>query len=610
MASALVREGTQNSADARSGTLQSHEPVRIRIHLSGANGALDPRAAARWSDGIWTHLRASDSGLRDVPSPDEPCTFLVFEDFGTTGLTGDTSSDDACTESFYSFFRAENTSTKTSGTGGSWGVGKTAFPLASRANAFFALTTRETDRRTVLMGSLTLRTRHVDGTKYTPDSWFGVAQPRHEDGGVIQPIEDPHRIADFSRDFLLSRSGESGTSIVVPWCHEIGREEIIRAVIDSNFDPIIAGAIEVTISSSDREDLRMTSETIECALSELRLDHQGELRARMRLASWSRREGDRERVLLQHGGGGPSVKWDQFTVTSDARERLRRRFEEGAPIAVRAPIPMAGKANGTFDTSHLDILLQRTESGLSARPIFIRGGVVVPDHKIRRVQGAVAIIRAMDDPLGNLLRAAEDPGHKEWSTETRNFAEIKASVKYAPSYLALAREAAHSVCQLLQDPDAIEDIDVLRDVFSLPRPRDAGASRGGVEGRPSRTRSTRVPLVSPMVPPRLLRVTKSGGGFSISRADPDSPTPRQIRIRAAYDVRTKNPFKQWEPPDFEFGVMPLWIARQEGVKVVTCEENRIVLDVINADFEFGVEGFDTERGDLIVDVRPEGRRDD
>ena len=51
-----------------------------------------------------------ENGLRDAPNKKDPCKFLVFEDFGTTGLRGDIEQafdEPGNKNSFYYFFRAE-----------------------------------------------------------------------------------------------------------------------------------------------------------------------------------------------------------------------------------------------------------------------------------------------------------------------------------------------------------------------------------------------------------------------------------------------------------------------------------------------------------------------
>src|SRR5688572_10787857 len=83
-AEALVREGIQNSLDAR----LEDKTVKVRIFISGQQKALSAEKLQPYLDGAWPHLQARQNGLRNAPSVAEPCPYLVFEDFGTTGLGG------------------------------------------------------------------------------------------------------------------------------------------------------------------------------------------------------------------------------------------------------------------------------------------------------------------------------------------------------------------------------------------------------------------------------------------------------------------------------------------------------------------------------------------
>jgi hypothetical protein len=94
----------------------------------------------------------------DFGVPQMPCRFLVVEDFGTTGLEGDTllfrdpAPTDSSPQYFYWFWRNIGRSGKTGDELGRWGLGKTVFRAASRVGCMFGLTIRKSDQRTILMG--------------------------------------------------------------------------------------------------------------------------------------------------------------------------------------------------------------------------------------------------------------------------------------------------------------------------------------------------------------------------------------------------------------------------------------------------------------------------
>ena len=151
-AEAIVREGIQNSLDARVDRILGR--AEVRIYLSEAANALPPAKISRWFSSLWPHIKAHRNGLRNRPDPTKPCQFICFEDFKTTGLTGDASAHqvvNGAPNHFLNFFRAEGYSDKGEHDRGSWGVGKTVFPRASRISTFFSGSTPDVVTTAILM---------------------------------------------------------------------------------------------------------------------------------------------------------------------------------------------------------------------------------------------------------------------------------------------------------------------------------------------------------------------------------------------------------------------------------------------------------------------------
>src|SRR5690554_2160695 len=91
-AQALVREGIQNSLDAAQKDQKGEaQKVHVRIYVSGASGALSWDRVEPYFGQAWPHFEAPENGVSEIgcPSKSEKCHFLLFEDFGTTGLNGD-----------------------------------------------------------------------------------------------------------------------------------------------------------------------------------------------------------------------------------------------------------------------------------------------------------------------------------------------------------------------------------------------------------------------------------------------------------------------------------------------------------------------------------------
>lgn len=125
---ALIRESVQNSLDAKRPDYTG--PVAVRIFLSGGTRALPRETAKLCFKGGWPHIRSENNGLRVVPQKDEPVRYLVFEDSGTTGLTGDVYQYHEVADGrnpFYYFFRAEGQSDKSEADRGRWAWENSSF---------------------------------------------------------------------------------------------------------------------------------------------------------------------------------------------------------------------------------------------------------------------------------------------------------------------------------------------------------------------------------------------------------------------------------------------------------------------------------------------------
>ena len=289
---ALVREGIQNALDARAPS-NPNGPVRVRIFLSGEQHALAPAQHQYWFATAWPHYKAEGNGLRpnDI-RPDMPCQFLVFEDFGTTGLTGDQQQYEeraGANNPFFYFFRAEAKTAKQGNDRGRWGVGKQVFPRSSLAQTFFGYS--ETESGPFLMGACVLKHHNVAGVTYTPDGFWGNLLGVSDDQLPV-PSADADALQRFHREFRLARRpGEHGLSIVVPWLDNraengdgsaFERSILALAVLEGYFIPILEGRLEVSVEDVagtlnitasrvlTRMELAVTPRTIERKLELIR----------------------------------------------------------------------------------------------------------------------------------------------------------------------------------------------------------------------------------------------------------------------------------------------------------------------------------------------------
>jgi hypothetical protein len=86
-ANAIVREGIQNSLDAAQGATA----IRVRISVGVWSAQQRAEKLAAYLTGFHDHFDVPvvRSKIALPPGPEEPFRDLVFEDFRTSGLTGD-----------------------------------------------------------------------------------------------------------------------------------------------------------------------------------------------------------------------------------------------------------------------------------------------------------------------------------------------------------------------------------------------------------------------------------------------------------------------------------------------------------------------------------------
>ena len=77
--------------------------------------------------------------------------------------------------------------------------------------------------------------------------------------------------------------------------------------------------------------------------------------------------------------------------------------------------------------------------------------------------------------------------------------------------------------------------------------------------------------------------------------------PRKIRVRVAYADGTRNPFKNYHKMDFNLADTKVFKYKYSGSVMVTKnDENKIILEIGNEEFDFQVTGFGKESEEKII----------
>ncbi len=606
-AEALVREGIQNAGDARRRSDRGDPlgPVRVRLFLSGKSHAVPSESMRRYGVGLWQHVTAEQNGLKSPPNESETCQYLVFEDFGTTGLTGDTKQwkpKGNTRNSFFYFFRAEGLTDKLDGRGGSWGVGKYVFPRSSRANAILALTVRADDRRRLAMGTMTLKTHEVGGTWYTPDGLWGDREAATD---MVMPSDNQELAQAMLRDFGLTRGIEPGLSIVVPWVDpEITFGALLNSLMRGWFVAILTGDLVVELEEPGRR-LELNSSSLKRHLSDCDERTRTEMAPLIDLAEAYCKVVAENREPPKLGPPDPesAPKWSEAMLPEDLRKILVRALDTGDHSVVRVPIAVRLKDNSRLQ-SHFDIAFVRDDRVASGRVTFLRNDIIIPEVRHSKPRGVRAMVIAKHGPLANLLRDAEHPAHTHWSKDTSNF---KDKYRWGPSSLSFVQNSAGELLDLVLADQVDEEPRLLVDFFSVPAPPEEEDDGRGPRRRKKRPEEPEPPPRDiPGTKPRAVSVTRVSGGFSVGRGSADATLPQFLKIRVAYDVSAGSPFKAWHRADFHFGRDGgVSIAPDcRGIEIGERIDNRLLVGIVEPDFHFTVKGFDEGR-DLVIKIDTE-----
>ena len=260
------------------------------------------------------------------------------------------------------------------------------------------------------------------------------------------------------------------------------------------------------------------------------------------------------------------------------------------------------RKSGEPEETFFKVFLEHSERD-AEKPVFIRGELIIPDVKSRRINQTRALVIVEDKPLASLLRDAETPAHTQWNQGTSNF---KNKYKSGQTVISFVTHSVSELLHIVNQADRKPDPSLTIDFFSLPaEPEDD-------EAVPARRRKAKPapglgppPPLPPLPParPKRFRIDKLKGGFAIKPGDPDADRPEFLRIRVAYDVRRGKPLKKYLPADVD--PTALQTNSHNASAVIEQTENvkkkglTLLVRLLKPDFDLEITGFDPDR-DLYV----------
>ena len=605
---ALVREIIQNSLDAKAGD----GPVRVRFALHPHSDMPREERQAAYFSRLKPALQFRQIEFSDDGVPALKQGYLVCEDFGTRGLGGDPhlikdparNSDKR--EDFYWFWRNIGRSGKTGDDLGRWGLGKTVYRAASRVGCMFGLTVRHEDQRQLLMGQAVLKIHTHLGKEYAAEGyWCAGGDPLN----TPRVISEPEQIEQFKREWKITRTHESGLSVVAPFvAEELQPEGLARQVIVNFFWPILTGDLVVEVvggNANQRVEYKIHEGSIEEVCNRLQWDGKQKLKlsAPPPIGFFRKCLAGRPLAVPSYSLGQdvlPELTEDSFENASIIA--LRDDFQKEKLVAAKIQLYLHQK-NGELQLGNLFAFLQKTAEPDRHESYYVREGMTITKlNTSSRVKGVQGLVIVEKGPLASLLGDTEGPSHASWDTSNDErpnliWKQWKGRVKFCSKIL-------DSLVQLLVPKHNGADFNLLSDVFSIERITAAQPTR---RNKPNETGTSTQPIALAEIEPKRAwyKADKIRGGFRISHVN-DMPIPpaTALVVTVAYDLPSGNPFKRWSVYDFHFkqnlqGI----IFEGPGVKPKYRDGNAVVL-YVKEGFWLKVTGFDIHR-DLVLRIDQE-----
>ena len=612
----LVRESIQNSLDARRGT----QTVRVRFIFSGQRHALPRNHAARYLKGLKKHVKAVVEAGGMLPSVEddeeqgaahdalacfeEPMTYLVIEDFGTKGLTGDigANSEREQGNDFWGFFRSIGISPKSENDAGSWGLGKWVFPDASTINSYLGMTQRIGEDSWLLMGMSLLKTHSLAGGKYRYYGSFAAQEGVDDDRWFPKPVSSDCDPDDFIlqalADFRLDRMDDPGLSVIVPYPRlELTPDSVARAVLTQYFLAVVRGALVVEIIHVEEDDKRLidagsiTNEVRKIAASDRDDESAESLESAIDLVRWALDQEPSAHSEL------PALDLANALRNSADLSEIRERYERGERLAFRLTMDVRPRNRATAHTDYR-LYLERDDGLEKGHDYFMRGSLRIPRMDHIKAQNARALVLVGDDSeLGHMLRDAEGPAHESWDPHAPR---LKEGWIGGQARVRAVRRAAVELLQGLLRRHMERQLDALADLF----PGDPGQIGGGPSSKPGNEGpDSPTPPPAPAIP---LRIESPAGAFVVkagTKGARDDVVGRGWNIRFAYDTVRGNPFSAFSPADFSLEADGDLRLDHERCRIDVLGPNKLHFVASDEQFLLRVSGFD-ER-DVKVEVLPD-----
>lgn len=583
----LVRETLQNPLDARGddGVVRvEYKLVTVELTSSGFAGSI-------FSDDWVKHFQAG--GLIANGEPPSKMTFLVIEDFGTTGLEG-AFKDSSCegpTENWNAFWFREGEGAKTTKSNGGAGQGKITLYLASQLRSVFALTKRRSDGAELLFGCCRFKRNYKlanDGRRWAKEArWGAVSDPAL----LASPIVNPSMINAVKTELGLKRGSEAGTTFIIPSpTSEITEKQLLHAVANEFFFAISRGRLIVKVG-----DVTLDSSSI--AMVATNMGNNCRLASSFReFLVMSATEVSGAATAVAKVSWNKEAKLNASDFQKSELDLLKASFERVELVSVDFPLQIKKKEPRETSSAMLRVFLKQDETAEHSHELFVRQDLGIDGEKrlktARTIVPVMALTFIQDPKLSDLLVSAEEPTHRNWNARRP---KVLAQYYSPKEVLNSVRNAALRLAQFLS-PEGKKDEAALAAYFADPASDPAKRSSNGVPTTGAQNSGRIQPKEIPKPKPKPIVLKILDDGFEVRANTAQEFTfPIDCRITLAYATAVGNAFKLWDAADFWIGDESLHRRSSAGISSLTTSLNTMSFRLDDENSWISVSGFDKKR---------------
>lgn len=595
----LIRELLQNAIDARRPEFKSAVMVSIRL-------AKPPKLGKSYLKSIvdtelLDRLIASSEQSVDIDT-DAPSA-LVIEDFGTSGLLGtyNDSTIDGRGENWNSFWFREGEGAKgdRSSNGGA-GQGKITFYRQGDARTVLALSLRSSDSAQLLMGRTSFRRdyRKVEGQAKSKKVAYWCELDAEQ---TPCPTKNQADIDAFKLAFNLERTTEPGLSLVIPFPRAYEAATALKIVLSEFFFPIARGRLRVVVDGTV-VDASTVSELADKHLTDKEVRDVFELcftkgyrQFLLEVIDASVSDEVPVEVSREWASGTAALKPEHFS--EGVVDQLRTKLHDGQRVHVRFPIKVQGKVEKVPVWSFVDAHLQLPTDLPELEEAFIRNDLLIGKERRLKTLRHLPKVRALtfisDEPLSKLMADAEEASHLEWNGKREKLTE---NWKNGAEIVRQVRNALVRLLTLLANVEGVRDTRALARFFAKPVEKGSAARPGKEKGE----RDKKEEEYPPPPRPALFAIKAGPTSISVSSTGQAGVAGGVGIVTIAFDELDGNPFKSYDPFDFDLSDTDVHDVEATGCTVLSRDSNEIRYRADVDQMSLRIAGFEAKSVPLVA----------